>query len=613
MQRIKTVILIFFMIFHFSFSNAAKYYVAMNGNDLHPGSSEKSWATFSHAFSIMNSGDTLIIKDGVYDEPIRSYYGDGFPPGSPTAYTVIKAENDWQVRVTGRLRISGTNTGYIHIQGIHFTVNTDGMSGHHLKFIRCSFRGDICDDNTTVVGVGTGSSYVLFEECFAYGCGRYKFMAYGDQDILTEKIIFRRCVSRHDYHDPTSNWGQQCATFTSYDCHDFMMQNCISINSGDDDPYLYGNLYGGIWFENKETTPGDNSARIQGCIFLNLGGLGAISDPKNNGTRLIENSIIWDSKGGYGGGRVSGNPTLLLNHMTIGNIWGVCQDESYAWGSGACADNGFVSEQIRNSIITDCNSYGIVNYMTSDYNDYFNNAEDFGHTWGVPAPVAGYSDRFVNHGLKYICRVEDDSPLKGAASDGGNIGATVIKRYGVSGTLWGEPGYDSLINEPLWPFPNEDIIKSEMRTWNYVNDGTRGFCDDSNGLYGGPVTLTSYIWEYLGYPCPPEIYGTTGIHGNSNSNIPSDFILSQNYPNPFNPNTVISYKLKVRSEVVLMIYDILGREIAILVNEVKNAGDYTVEWNGTNSAGKLVGTGVYFYQLKTGNSFVAAKKMMLLK
>ncbi|MBN1398780.1 MAG: T9SS type A sorting domain-containing protein [Bacteroidetes bacterium] len=94
---------------------------------------------------------------------------------------------------------------------------------------------------------------------------------------------------------------------------------------------------------------------------------------------------------------------------------------------------------------------------------------------------------------------------------------------------------------------------------------------------------------------------------------PADFALTQNYPNPFNPNTVISYKLKVKSDVKIIIYDILGREIVVLVNEVKNAGNYKVEWNGANSAGKLVGSGVYFYQLKTNSSFTDTKRMVLLK
>jgi nitrous oxidase accessory protein NosD len=112
------------------------------------------------------------------------------------------------------------------------------------------------------------------------------------------------------------------------------------------------------------------------------------------------------------------------------------------------------------------------------------------------------------------------------------------------------------------------------------------------------------------------IYGPRdngAVSVSESSSILSKFMLYQNYPNPFNPNTVISYKLKVKSDVVLKIYDILGREIVVLVNEVKNAGDYTVGWNGKNSTGLQVGSGVYFYQLKTGNGFVSTKKMLFIR
>ncbi|MBN1398446.1 MAG: T9SS type A sorting domain-containing protein [Bacteroidetes bacterium] len=99
----------------------------------------------------------------------------------------------------------------------------------------------------------------------------------------------------------------------------------------------------------------------------------------------------------------------------------------------------------------------------------------------------------------------------------------------------------------------------------------------------------------------------------SGENTVKKFELCQNYPNPFNPKTVISYKLGVKSEVVLKIYDILGREIVTLVNEFKDAGNYTVEWNGRDSAGRQAVSGVYFYRLKTGNGFVSTKKMILIK
>jgi len=83
--------------------------------------------------------------------------------------------------------------------------------------------------------------------------------------------------------------------------------------------------------------------------------------------------------------------------------------------------------------------------------------------------------------------------------------------------------------------------------------------------------------------------------------------LEQNYPNPFNPSTVISYQLPVTSKVVLKVYDVLGNEVATLVNEEKSSGNYEVEFNASGLT-----SGIYFYQLQAG-SFVETKKMVLLK
>jgi len=85
------------------------------------------------------------------------------------------------------------------------------------------------------------------------------------------------------------------------------------------------------------------------------------------------------------------------------------------------------------------------------------------------------------------------------------------------------------------------------------------------------------------------------------------YSLSQNYPNPFNPSTTINYSIKENGNVQLKVYDLLGREVAILVNEEKPAGSHTVEFNGDNLAG-----GIYFYRLATEN-FISTKKLILLK
>ena len=83
--------------------------------------------------------------------------------------------------------------------------------------------------------------------------------------------------------------------------------------------------------------------------------------------------------------------------------------------------------------------------------------------------------------------------------------------------------------------------------------------------------------------------------------------LFQNYPNPFNPSTAISYQLSAVSDVKLVVFDLLGREVATLVNEKKEAGKYVVNLNASSLT-----SGVYFYKLTAG-SFSETKKMMLVK
>ena len=94
---------------------------------------------------------------------------------------------------------------------------------------------------------------------------------------------------------------------------------------------------------------------------------------------------------------------------------------------------------------------------------------------------------------------------------------------------------------------------------------------------------------------------------NETDNIPNNIVLNQNYPNPFNPSTTIKYGIPARSFVEIRMYDILGREVEILVNEELDAGYYETDFNAAKFS-----SGIYLYQLKAGE-FIQTKKMILLK
>jgi len=94
--------------------------------------------------------------------------------------------------------------------------------------------------------------------------------------------------------------------------------------------------------------------------------------------------------------------------------------------------------------------------------------------------------------------------------------------------------------------------------------------------------------------------------------LPESFELEQNFPNPFNPETSISYQLPEAGKVSLMIYNTLGQEIRTLVNEKKQAGEFTIQWNGCDNNGIRVGSGIYFIRMKI-NNVVKIRKMLLVQ
>jgi hypothetical protein len=94
--------------------------------------------------------------------------------------------------------------------------------------------------------------------------------------------------------------------------------------------------------------------------------------------------------------------------------------------------------------------------------------------------------------------------------------------------------------------------------------------------------------------------------------LPSDFRLKQNYPNPFNPTTTIEYSLPKRGHVLIEIFNLVGQKVRALVDEYKSAGNYGITWDGTDTSGNPLATGIYFCRLRAGDH-VQIKKMLLIK
>jgi hypothetical protein len=122
-----------------------------------------------------------------------------------------------------------------------------------------------------------------------------------------------------------------------------------------------------------------------------------------------------------------------------------------------------------------------------------------------------------------------------------------------------------------------------------------------HGGPNGPDTDFSGIDELY-----VEGSGSVGVNGNQNE-IPDTYRLDQNYPNPFNPSTVISYALPKAGNVKIAVYDMLGNEVSVLINEHRAAGFYSIEFDASR-----LSSGVYFYRLESG-SFTFTRKMSVVK
>ena len=128
----------------------------------------------------------------------------------------------------------------------------------------------------------------------------------------------------------------------------------------------------------------------------------------------------------------------------------------------------------------------------------------------------------------------------------------------------------------------------------------------------GKVKFISRYYDERGLQTQIDVL--TSTPGQKPKAIPDEFVLHQNFPNPFNPSTQIEYEIVVddRTPVDLVVYDLLGNEVAVLVDADQTSGFYSVSWDGTYSDGRKAASGLYFYQLSIGER-QKTRKMHLVR
>jgi hypothetical protein len=223
---------------------------------------------------------------------------------------------------------------------------------------------------------------------------------------------------------------------------------------------------------------------------------------------------------------------------------------------------------------------------TYDVND--NNIEKLGQNWNSADSI------WINEFL-YLYEYDNNNALVGTIYQNWDLNSLEWKNvWRESYTYTSQNTLETILKE-TW----SSETKWENYTFRVISYGNNGnWLEDVTQLWDS-TSWVNYL-RYLATWDEPVTAKNDQFYLNS-------YQLSQNFPNPFNPTTIIKYQIPKLSFVTLKVYDVLGNEIATLVNEEKPAENYEVEFNATN-----LPSGIYFYQLQIG-SFVETKKMVLMK
>ena len=424
-------------------AGAVAYYLAPApaGNDANPGTSSQPWATFRHALSRLQAGQTLIVKNGTYNQNLGEWRFSGGvmvptskpADGSAGAHTTIRGESVGGVAINGSLNIVGWSYATVE----NFTFQTGGTidgGSRYIEVRNSGFNG----------GIGTAnSSYIVKEDIWAWGANRYVI-----SNFQADHVVDHRVIARLDDlgAPPPLPVGAIAQYLTDYSviAHGLF----FDVTGTFDQPYAL--VY------SSRPTLGMN--RLYGIIGFNAGPqLGGIfPGDGGGGGHEINNSVIHGTSS-YGVRFNSPGPNQLLNSTIFDNV--------------GAALNGHHNITASNNILYN-NAGGISATVTSCSNNLVVASGSAGSCSG--------NDATTTPSILYLPR----SPIAGK-------GANIETRYRIS--LVGTEFVIAPTADPLWPWPHEAVIKRDM-----CAGRTTGWCATTK-------TLTRYVWEYLGSPCPADV------------------------------------------------------------------------------------------------------------
>jgi hypothetical protein len=199
---------------------------------------------------------------------------------------------------------------------------------------------------------------------------------------------------------------------------------------------------------------------------------------------------------------------------------------------------------------------------------------------------------------------------------------TAISQNGISTLVWQTESESNNSHWNVYRSNSEDIGQS-VKVNSVAIAGAGTTSEQSNYEFTDEVAIefNSSYWYWLesvSLAGNSEFFGPTELiiydpDNPETPEVPEQYNLKQNYPNPFNPETNIAYDIKQAGNVTIEVFNMKGQKVRTLVDENKEAGTHTVEWNGVDDNNQSISSGIYFYKMKAADKYTSVKKMILLK